>query len=217
MEDFTHCEQSLFLDIKELEKRSFTTCDQPTSSSPQFHINFKFSCKPVFFEWVLHQDSAGPQFLRRVDPPLIQTFILVNLQQLLSEKARETIGRELKDWPVRAGRRRQLIDVALNKAREVVKSMSPGHNAVYLDFSLVAMHRHVLDERRAISSTTQQSMEEDKACMVPAVESSIESLESKTLLDSGTCSICLEEFSMAVKLCSCRVRMFFMEIASRSG
>lgn len=124
----------------------------------------------------------------------------MNLRQFLSyEEARETICEEIKDWPVCDDHaRRMSVDLVLNKAREVVISMSPRHNTVNLHFLLVTLNMNVFDERRAISWAIRQSDEEEDngGRMIPAAESSIESLERNTIImDSGTCSICMEEFS----------------------
>ncbi|KAI3452815.1 hypothetical protein Pfo_009478, partial [Paulownia fortunei] len=194
-EDSTACDQ-IYSYITAVAERAFTSRHQPpASSSLQFHI--KFSCKSLFSDWVIHQDSTEPQLLSWVNPPLIETFILVNLQQFLCyEKARETIGKELQDWPVWGEGRQKLIEFAVHQAREAVISMPASHNVVHLNFRVVAIHKHVFDERRAsINWVIQRSMDVDEARMAPAAESSIESLESKKILkDSGTCPICMEEF-----------------------
>ncbi|KAK6133686.1 hypothetical protein DH2020_032596 [Rehmannia glutinosa] len=118
----------------------------------------------------------------------------------LSEKARETLRQELRNWPIWSVGRLQLIDFALEKVRDMIKSMPSEHNVVNLHCLVNVFHKHVFDETRAISLLIQRSIEEEeeRICMVPAVESSIESLESEILRDSGTCCVCLEDI-----LCGC--------------
>ncbi|KAK4423762.1 hypothetical protein Salat_1959100 [Sesamum alatum] len=190
MEDFMTCKQAVF--TKHLGQRSFTTRDPTIPDSDELQIYFMFSCKPVFFEWVSLQDSPQREFLRRVDPPSTQKLIRVNLEQLAT-KARRTIKRKLKYLPVEAGLRRKLIDFAVNKAWDVLESTPIEHNTVHLHFRVLMVHRHVFGQMHAVDLVTRRSMEEQKACLVPAVEWSIESLESKRLTEDGTCSVCLDD------------------------
>ncbi|KAG8379620.1 hypothetical protein BUALT_Bualt07G0107700 [Buddleja alternifolia] len=85
----------------------------------------------------------------------------------------------------------------MSKAQDEIIKMLLRHNFVFLEFQIVAVHKHVYDEGRALESSIQESMEEDddRSCMVPTVESSIELLEMKKIMKYGmTCSICMEEF-----------------------
>ncbi|KAL2233568.1 E3 ubiquitin-protein ligase RNF126-like [Sesamum indicum] len=186
MQDFRTCVEQLFLDTKQLQQKSFTSQDPTLPASDELQINFMFSCQPVFLEWISVPDSPQPEFLRRVDQPSTEKLIRINLQQLLT--ARRTIRRKLKCLPVRASVRRELSEFAVNKAWDVVESTPVEHNTVYLHFRMLMIHKHVFDESHATNS-----MEEDEEYLVPAVESSIESLESKRLTEAGTCSICLED------------------------
>ncbi|KAL6577822.1 hypothetical protein OROMI_010150 [Orobanche minor] len=61
---------------------------------------------------------------------------------------------------------------------------------------MLHIHIYVLDENRGINSAIRRSIQEDedRDRMVPAVESSIESLEKKMVMDAGiNCSVCLED------------------------
>lgn len=168
----------------------------PSSASPQFHINFKFSCNALFSDWVLPQDSTELHLLAAAQRPRMETLILVNLQQFLCyKKAHEIIREELIHWPVWGEAHGKLIQFALKKAREAVLTMPASHNVVNLHIRVAAVHKHVFEE--SIDWVVQHSMDVDEVRMVPADDSSIEALDSNKALiltDSGTCSVCLEEF-----------------------
>ncbi|KAG8367708.1 hypothetical protein BUALT_Bualt16G0101100 [Buddleja alternifolia] len=137
--------------------------------------------------------------MRLRSPPRIDNFIQFTLQEFLAdEKSRdETIHDILREWPVNNARRRKFIHYALKRAGEVVESKPDYHNIVHLEFHAIALHKHVFDERNIMNLIIQRSMEGNKDGMVPALDLSIESLETKILVDDhGTCSICLEEFSV---------------------
>ncbi|KAL0408673.1 UNVERIFIED_CONTAM: hypothetical protein Sradi_1801700 [Sesamum radiatum] len=191
MQDPMTCWQALFVDTRQLEQKSFTSQDPALPASDELRLNFMFSCQSVYLECISVHDSPQPEVLRRLCPPSTQKLIRVNLQQLLT--ARRTIRRKLKYLPVGASVRRKLSEFAVKKAWDVVESTPVEHNTVYLHFRMLIIHMHVFDERHATNLTTQRSMEEHEGCWVPAVESSIESLESKRLTEAGTCSICLED------------------------
>ncbi|PIN17009.1 Ubiquitin--protein ligase [Handroanthus impetiginosus] len=188
-EEIDYTEQSLCFYDEVHKKCSFTT------ASPEFYINIKYSCTPTLSDWVVCQDSDEPRPLRSVDWPTDTKLIRLSLDQFsCEEKARKVIGDTIKRWVVWVEYRPLLIDYALEKAREVVEFMPPSHNAVHLNLHVNSQLRHVVDEARAMRSETRRSREEAKAGMVCTVESSIESLESTTLIESGSCLICLEEF-----------------------
>ncbi|PIN04079.1 Ubiquitin--protein ligase [Handroanthus impetiginosus] len=197
-----YCEQLLYFDTKRHIKRSFTTQNEPTSSTsftsstaPEFHINFHLSCKANIYNWVPNDDSSRPQLLRRLRGPTIRKLIRLNLKQFQSKKtARKIIGKRIKKWPVWPDGRRFLIDFVLKKAWEKIESMPPSHNAVHLYMRVIPKHIHTFDEEDEIRYAIRRSMEGSMDGMVPAAESSIESLENATLLESGNCAICLEEF-----------------------
>ncbi|KAG8367709.1 hypothetical protein BUALT_Bualt16G0101200 [Buddleja alternifolia] len=191
MEDFTICKKQAYLDSME----SFTTRD-PTSSS--FKINFNCSCKPYISHYILHEDyTSDPEFVRIDSSPKIDNSITFTLQEFLSYKqSRETIKEIVKNWPVRSVARRNFIHHAFKRAREAIISMPARHNVVSLEFKVRAIHEYYFDGRRVLDRIIQRSMEENEAGMVPAVDWSIEALETKILVDHGTCSICLEEFSI---------------------
>ncbi|KAK4399778.1 E3 ubiquitin-protein ligase [Sesamum angolense] len=172
-----------------------TIREQPPYSHPQFLIDLKFSCDAYFSDWVITPGSAEPRFLDGVLQPRIESFIHLSLHQFLwHEGARETIDRELKNWPVWGEERRRLLDFAMKKTREAVISTPAGHNLIHINFRVSVIHKHIFGERVA-SQILQQSMEEDTEFMIPAADSSIASLESKKITEPGTsCSICMEEF-----------------------
>ncbi|KAG8363108.1 hypothetical protein BUALT_BualtUnG0003400 [Buddleja alternifolia] len=193
MEDFISCEQSVDLDFEMI----FTTREMCLFLPSQVHINFLFSCEPVFVHWVLHQGSIYPEFERLDRSPLISNFTQVSLEDLMSnDPARRAIEDILNDWPVLENWRRTFIDDVIIKAQDRARNMPCHHNVVFLEFNVAVVHQHIFDEGRALNSTIQQLMEEDNiiSCMIPATDSSIESLETKILTDIGTCSVCLEDF-----------------------
>ncbi|KAI3465748.1 hypothetical protein Pfo_022411 [Paulownia fortunei] len=180
----------------ELVKSEFTTRDKPPSSSPQLDINFKFFSKIKLSQWVLHQDSTEPQFVGQLDPPLIENFVGVSLQQFLChEETREAINQEVRHLPLEYDGRQKLIEYAWEKTWEIVKSKPTGHNVLHLHFHVLVEHHHVFDQ--SSDAMIQQSFQESESCMIPTADSSIQSLKTK-VMDSGnieTCSICLEDFS----------------------
>ncbi|KAL6505590.1 hypothetical protein OROHE_022969 [Orobanche hederae] len=182
-----------WMNIDPVEESSFTSYSP--ADHDQTQISFKFSGKSRFSDWIVPPNSRQPRVVRRINQPLTEAFILVSLDQSSStEKARETLDRELEIWHVWAsGRARQnLIDSALNTAREAIKSMPPNHNSIHLHFRVDMLNMRIL----VISSAIQRSIQEDedRGRMVPAVESSIESLEKKMVMDAGiSCSVCLED------------------------
>ncbi|PIN00808.1 Ubiquitin--protein ligase [Handroanthus impetiginosus] len=203
MEEYTHCKRLLFVDPARHERLSFTARDEPASSScsqPEFHIDFRISCRARVSNWELNQDSQSPHLLGMSRLPTVKTVIRLNFDQYSNQEcARQLIDEEIKSWPLWDDGRQYLINFMLDKAEEVIKSMPPSHNAVYLNIHVVPVHVYVFDEREAIRSAIEQSMEEgDQECMVPAADSVIESLESMkitlSLDDFGTCPVCLEEF-----------------------
>ncbi|KAG8363035.1 hypothetical protein BUALT_BualtUnG0011500 [Buddleja alternifolia] len=193
MEDFVNCQQSFRL----YQENTFTTCELYRSSPSQFHMDFIFSCESFYFQWVLHQNSTNPRYERLVNPPVINNFIRVSLESLISnEPARRAIEETLKDWPISENWRDNFVDYVIMRAQDEVIKMPRHHNFISFEFKVVAIHEHVFNEGRAMNSMIQQSMEEDNdvSYLVPTAESSIESLEITRLTDNGTCSICLEDF-----------------------
>ncbi|KAG8383108.1 hypothetical protein BUALT_Bualt05G0150500 [Buddleja alternifolia] len=198
MEDFAGYRQELKWNYP-IRRRS--TRDHPSSSSPsQLHINLHFTFQTTYVIYFLSQDPTQPPRIGSpgIDPPDIQNSININLQTLCrKQKARETLIEELQGWPVPDDHKlRDFVKFALMKSRQAVISMPPGHSVLYLYFTVVAKNKRVVyPRRRVIERVVQRSMEEYEASnyMVPAEDSSIESLD-KMIVDSGTCSICLEEF-----------------------
>ncbi|KAL6566477.1 hypothetical protein OROGR_002092 [Orobanche gracilis] len=188
-----------WMNIETIDKRSFTSSSSTDHDRTQ--ISFEFSGKSHFSDWITPQDPRQPRrMVRRINEPLTETFIFVSLDQSSSssEKARETLNRELEIWPVWASGRQNLIDLALSTARDVIISMPPSHDSIHLHFRVevlnMRIHMHTLDQNRAIGSAFQRSIQEDGARMVPAVDSSIESLEKKMVMDTGnSCCVCLED------------------------
>ncbi|GFP87376.1 hypothetical protein PHJA_000881300 [Phtheirospermum japonicum] len=144
-----------------------------SSADPRFHVvSFKISCKSTLSKWVINEDSEVPRLLKRTIQPLIETFVVVTREQVACrEKAREILGKELRNWPVEPEQLRQLIDAVLEKAREMVECMPPHRNSVHLTFRVASGHLYIFDEG-------------EKGCTVPSVESTIESLE-KLILSLG--------------------------------
>ncbi|KAG8378077.1 hypothetical protein BUALT_Bualt08G0100500 [Buddleja alternifolia] len=110
------------------------------------------------------------------------------------ETARKTIKETLKHWPVDENWSKKFIDYVMIKAKNVIITIFGRHNCAFLEFQILNMHKHVYDEGRALESAIQES-NNDSSFMIPTVESSIELLEMKKIMDYGlSCSICLEEF-----------------------
>ncbi|PIN17010.1 Ubiquitin--protein ligase [Handroanthus impetiginosus] len=189
MTEYGYHQCSLRFDTKKRKNVSFT------AAGSEFYIDIRYSCMPIFSDWILPEDSEEPQLLRRVRSFTSTEHIRLNLEQFSNEeKAREIIGNATQLWPVCDINRPSLIDFALRKAREFVESMPPSHNAGYINLRVRPELKYVFDERLAVRLATRQSTEEAEIGMVPAMEWSIELLESTSLMESGSCVICLEEF-----------------------
>ncbi|KAL3849266.1 hypothetical protein ACJIZ3_011148 [Penstemon smallii] len=83
----------------------------------------------------------------------------------------------------------------------MVSSVSPECNQLNVAIAVMHKHNHIrFVNDDTINAVMQHSMEERDSTMVPATDSSINSLESKTLdCPIESCSICLEEFSNGCK------------------
>ncbi|PIN00807.1 Ubiquitin--protein ligase [Handroanthus impetiginosus] len=206
MEELTFYQSFVYFHPDFHKKFSFTTRHEPIFSSssslpPELYINFELSCEPHDAYWVFREHSRRLELLRLFPLPPITKFIRLNLGQFLDQEyARQTIAEGVIWWPLPECCHQILLDFALDKAQEVVKSMPASHNAVHLNISVLPQNVYVFTETELmIRWATQRSMEEGGNCMVPAANSVIESLENMkiTLIadDFGTCSVCLEEFS----------------------
>ncbi|KAG8367710.1 hypothetical protein BUALT_Bualt16G0101300 [Buddleja alternifolia] len=185
-EYFTYCD--------ELQHRSPERLFTTREPSPSFNINLYFSCDFYCSHWILHTDSTTPEFVKTDNPLEIDNSIAFTLEEFLSYKqSRETLEESLKDWPLMVVGRREFVDYALKRVRDAIVIMPAHHNVLHLQFRVMALHKRYLVDRRFVNWMIQQLLEENT--MVPASDSSIESLETKILVDDhGTCSICLEEF-----------------------
>ncbi|KAG8378033.1 hypothetical protein BUALT_Bualt08G0096100 [Buddleja alternifolia] len=189
MVNFTNCQKSTYIYHEDV----FSSEEYPEYSSANYHIHFNFLCKPFFRQWVLHQDSADPQYERLVTLPEIENFIIMNRKDFISqETARKTIKETLKHWPVDENWSKKFIDYVMIKAKNEIITMPGCHNSVFLEFQILNIHKHVYDEGRALESAIIQESNNNSSYMVG---SSIELLEMNKIMHYGTtCSICLEEF-----------------------
>ncbi|KAK6120685.1 hypothetical protein DH2020_045571 [Rehmannia glutinosa] len=189
MADYVRTQSS---DIKLLKTEFRATCSSPHQLDI---INFNFSFKIILSDWVILEDSTEPVFVRQLNRgSIIDIAVPVSLEDFINcGKAREAIDRVVRQI-LRDDD--DMIQFALLKAFKVLVDMSkPRDPADVLDlhFGVLVDNRLVYDQRRAI-------IEESEPRMVPASESSIESiLKRKVIIDNDmemmTCSICLEDFT----------------------
>ncbi|KAK6116465.1 hypothetical protein DH2020_049758 [Rehmannia glutinosa] len=166
---------------------------RPKSSKPdEFLISLQFSGNSISYYWATNQlDSTDPRLLDWANRPLLENSILINLQEFMCrETARESIAIELEDWQVSDEELRRIIDMALGRIRKAVISMPARHNFLYLHLRVDLIREQFIDASMIYL--------DEVVRMVPATESSIESLERKKLLagsTTGACVVCMEEFS----------------------
>ncbi|KAG8390169.1 hypothetical protein BUALT_Bualt01G0055500 [Buddleja alternifolia] len=140
---FTDCKQSIEMYHEEM----FTTRQHNPDSLPKFHIQFSFSCKPVYHKGVLHQDyPTSPRWVEVVTQPKIDSFASVSLGDFISqEPARKTIKKSLKRWPVNENWLRNFINYTMIKARDEIIKMPGCHNSIHLKFKVSATDTKVFD------------------------------------------------------------------------
>ncbi|PIN04080.1 SCF ubiquitin ligase, Rbx1 component [Handroanthus impetiginosus] len=190
--------------------------EDAVASAPGFHIVLRFSCAVVFSNWILYEGtSEEPELLREITMPLKEASVNVHVTDL-HKQVPELIDADLMEcclmWEEAC---LKLVDFAMKKASEAVELVPPNRNEVlYLDICISSVHKHVYVERGdPMDWVIQHSMDVDEVHMVPAEDSSIESLEKKKVLtmEFETCSICLDEFPGSCETVSMPCSHFFHE------
>ncbi|CAI9778569.1 unnamed protein product [Fraxinus pennsylvanica] len=190
MDGYNQSSQVVHLDITKKGEETITPDDQSISS---LQINFDFSCR---FSYHLIQLRDLQNVSTEIHPSVTPKSVCISQEKLNSgDEAREIILKALESWPVRDFEREDLIQIVFHRTNEIAKSVSPNRNFVFVHVHVKVSRLRVVDERVIFNRILQQSMEEN-CKMVPASDSSVESLEKKRLEYDGveSCTICLSEF-----------------------
>ncbi|KAK6133684.1 hypothetical protein DH2020_032594 [Rehmannia glutinosa] len=194
MSNMAHQRPNSYIQVLPDAVSSTRSQPDPKSSKPdEFLISLQFSGNSISYYWATNQlDSTDPRLLDWANRPLPENSILINLHEFMCrETTRESIAIELEDWQVSDDELRRIIDMALARIRKAVISMPARHNFLYLHLRVDLIREQFID-----ASTIY--VDDQVVRMVPAIESSIESLERKKLLvgsAAGACVVCMEEFS----------------------
>ncbi|KAL3840606.1 hypothetical protein ACJIZ3_025197 [Penstemon smallii] len=202
MDGFYECYQAVVsMNIKKLGERTMRTIADPVAYSQIDRINLYFQCKPVIHSFVLNRNSM--EFLgEELRPVIVNSFHLSQQEIMYSASIHETMKRELSGWTLTNNWHDWLIESVLCETRDMIKLVSPGHNVLDVLIEVFDKHNHfylVDDDDDEINGVIQESMEESTFGMIPATDSSIESLERKIMVcENGrsceSCPICLGEF-----------------------
>ncbi|KAL8550360.1 hypothetical protein ACS0TY_008979 [Phlomoides rotata] len=150
--------------------RSFTS----PCICPELQITFSFSCR------ITVSVSGRPE-----PPSLMQSNVSFNLAAFYRPQISYAFMKEqIKHWPIDDQVFPILIDTAHRHAEEALGSMPPTDTHVYVQSILNVWHNIAM----------LQVPPTGEVGMIPADDSSIESLETREVR-SGSCSICLEDFS----------------------
>ncbi|KAH6822396.1 hypothetical protein C2S53_007723 [Perilla frutescens var. hirtella] len=174
MEDFTHWVRTIVVESSEIQT-------QPISS-PEFDINLTFSFQTYDYNWIIRQDSRDYHLHNLTISPITQKLISLNRQQFSNySETCQILFQLLQYWPVLDSTRRISADF-------IWRRTNIGHQpntGVNLHFHLATHNTNVLDE---------DEEEEVATCgMVPASQSSIESLEKRIIEHGRSCSICMDD------------------------
>ncbi|KZV31836.1 hypothetical protein F511_25949 [Dorcoceras hygrometricum] len=127
-------------------------------------------------------------------PSIRHCSIHIDLDRSMShQELVEMFDQQLREWPVldvQELNRRRLIEDALNIAEFLLGTMPPRHNVLVIPLRIdIVSHRAIV-------------MEEPDLRMVPAMVSSIESLNITTAKEEQSCLICLEDFDLGCQVVS---------------
>ncbi|PIN03696.1 Ubiquitin--protein ligase [Handroanthus impetiginosus] len=196
-EHYSFNHDQLQSDITVSVGRVSASCDR--NALLPFYINLEFSCNAILSKWIFDEHiPTQARCLEVVNAPSMVAIVPLSLNEFLhNEKACEIIAGEIQDFPLWDIECQKVIDFVLRKAWEYVISMPPNHNVLHLHFRMAVLNKlFVVENLDLVDWMIQHSMEVDEVPMIPTKDSLIESLERKkvSMMDSGTCTICLEEF-----------------------
>lgn len=134
------------------------------TTPPQFsdQINFIFSCKYEFSEWVQGQDSKPPRLIGYLDQPPISCLVRVSRNQFSNfEDTCEAIEQELKgllnkDEEIIG----DMIEYAWNKAWQIVQSSNPirRENDLNLHFDVLLEHMYCIPSEAVVGYENMETM-----------------------------------------------------------
>ncbi|PIN03698.1 Ubiquitin--protein ligase [Handroanthus impetiginosus] len=185
---YDQCQSDITVSVQNV-----STCRDRNALRP-FYINFEFSCNALLSNWIIDEHiSTQARCVQEVNAPSMVATVPVSLDEFLhNEKACEIIAGEIKDFPLWDMECQKVIDFVLRKAWEYVISMPPNHNVLHLHFHVAMQHKTFFVERRdLVDWMIQYSMEVDEVPMIPAKDSSIESLERKKEFPAGYEAVCM--------------------------
>ncbi|XP_073138854.1 uncharacterized protein [Henckelia pumila] len=177
----------------------------------EFHVDFNFSCDMFVCEY--YDDVLLGHSVRT---SVMTKSVRMDIKRLMDPGSRRMINDELREWPLDADDHLGLREYAIAAAKILIRLMPPQHNVLVIPFTVLVMYnRQVRARDLAMELTVGRSMVEAGSGMVPATDSSIESLEIKTAtlgMDVGMdvdvnvdeiCSICLEDFGCEILSMPC--------------
>lgn len=194
MDTNIHSNTNLRFKTTKVGEESVTFHDQPSSVG----VNIDFSCNTTLRS-INYEESSTQRVMTELQLPRISNSISIKPEQFLSFcKTREVILPVVRFWPLFNSQREDLIRKVIFRAWEFAKSMSRNHNLLilYVDAYVVRYHVNSND----VSDRIPESLEGSNGnSMVPAIDSSIKSLERKIIEDDyddlGSCTVCLDKFS----------------------